>query len=470
VSVAEKFFSFTPTGRTFKVLRYLVKAAEISQNIRSTPTIGDLVGKTDTLKQSMMMCNMALMKSITKGVVKEELSALSEVDEGHTALLESGYGSMDGHNSYSSSSSFFDVLASSRRASQVSDPHADVVLSSNFGSLDAISQSAVINALASGFVFSQSNGFDVDKFGLMDSSTILIEQCSYVREAEGQSSAPEECQVVFRGEKAEIFFRLVALKSQLGSPSQQHSLVTAVRALCEFKVVGNCTTAEASRVQIVKTIDAPCPGERDSKCVQIDVKIRATNREVVQVISKRISKEALSTSLYHSSNHGVTFECTHATASSDRRAASDTTKIYSMHSCLAPCGQCQPGYYGDWVVQGVNTMCKHCPAGKYWNGSEAVDGSESSSCIMCPAGKFSMFVGAKSSAMCIICPQFSTSNPGSTSICNCKAQEGAPEPVINFKQDDDPCRVQLTVMGLGPLAVTLDGTEPDCLGDAVDLP
>ncbi len=470
-AVADAFFSLTPPGRSYKVLRYLVTGAKTFQNIpgRSTLKIRDLVDKRDILTQSMMMCNEAVIKSITKGVPKEEVSALSEVVEGHTALLESGYGSMDGHDSYSSSTNVFDVQSSSRRETQVSDPNADVVLSSNFGSLDAISQSAVINALASGFVFSQSNGFDVDQFGIMDSSTVLIEQCSSVAEANGRSSAPDECQVVFRGQKTEIFLRLVVLKSKLSSPSQQRNLVTAVRALCEFQVVGNCTKAEASRVQIVKTIDAPCPGERDSQCVQIDVKIRATNPEVVQLISPRISKEALTASLYHSSNHGGAFECTNATASSVRRAAPDITKIYSMYSCSAPCGQCQPGFYGSWVVQGANTMCKHCPAGKYWNG-EAVDGSESSSCIMCPAGKFSMLVGAKSSEKCIICPQFSTSKAGSTSICECEAQDDFPAPVINFQQPkNDECRAQLTVMGLGPLAVTLDGEDPDCSRATADV-
>ena len=97
--------------------------------------------------------------------------------------------------------------------------------------------------------------------------------------------------------------------------------------------------------------------------------------------------------------------------------------------------------------------------------------TEQEACAACPAGKYSPILGATSIAMCLMCPDFSSSPPGSSSVCDCSWEEFSRKPVPTIQKregssdDSDTCdgeSVKIVVSGVAPVVLTLDGSEPDC--------
>ncbi len=150
------------------------------------------------------------------------------------------------YDTFSPTTKFFDVLHSGSAVSyeySYADAQLDALtesqslaISSNFGVLDEQTLSVAMHELATGQLFSQQTGFDAQEFGFFDSSTAVIQECTYTRDTGGTSSTLESCTNVWKGFDTTIHLRMVTLKSELSTAAQQNALITAVRTVCKFNV------------------------------------------------------------------------------------------------------------------------------------------------------------------------------------------------------------------------------------------
>ncbi len=113
-------------------------------------------------------------------------------------------------------------------------------------------------------------------------------------------------------------------------------------------------------------------------------------------------------------------------ASSFSTCLACSTGTYSMAGSSS-CSTCPEGYYspnttsciacyaGSYNADSASTTCNLCPAGKYSNTLGAVSAL---TCIDCPLGTFSL----SGSSMCTLCPPGSYSNVTASSACiSCSA-------------------------------------------------
>ena len=466
--MGKTFLNFHPVGRTFKTVRYLIQAAGAAKNTRSGLSVKDVSIKGSALSTSLIKSTAKFVDNLFNegdGWSGERREMMDE----KLALVETGYGALTS-NPYSESDTFvpaqnfFDVIHTGSKLDQLDEGSQSVVIVSNFGVLDEQSQSVAMDKLAKGSLFSRRTGFDVEEFGLFDSSTAVIQECTYTRTGE-QSSELDNCEMVWQGFNEEIYLRMVTLKSEISTDAQRNELITAVRTVCKFKVTTEantmCTTEEASRVQIQKSVDIQCPGSSSSNCVQTDIKIQATNDELKRELYSRLTEDALKG---YKQVKG-TFNCNPG----GRRVNTDIPNLLSFEVCSVDCGKCPEGQFGAIVDVGTKSPsdCTECPRGTYWK-HDTVGGDQAASCNLCPAGKYSATLGATSVTTCFICPKYSTSAVGSSSICDCSEKNRTTAtPLIVFHKCTSET-VLLSVSGAAPLAVTTDGTNPQCSQKSAD--
>jgi len=298
----------------------------------------------------------------------------------------------------------------------------------------------------------------------------------------------------------ELNIRLFMLQETFNN--QTTLLLQAVRSVCKFDVSTSISAEEASAVHIVSTTDAKCP-RKSADCIQIDVKIQAASIEHKKNLFERFSRDTLKEALYLMSNtaqrrsasctdsgqtcgdhkRGDTLYCQrfHSdsvcdesgrcvvpascdVAQADRRASlTNIPTVESFEVCPSRCGACPPGKYGKSAKS-----CTNCPGGTYWNENENST-SMKDTCSLCPAGKYSTTKGGTSIAVCIICPKYSSSPKGSSSVCACSSPDASLKPIIfeassssSSSSSSSFVDVDIVVSGLGSLVMTTNGQEPDC--------
>jgi hypothetical protein len=463
---AEVFMMIHPAGRAFKALRYVVRGAKYYKNARNVNAAFNLVDASqtkETFGESMLRASNGFTGSIYKGVKETVTGAVQdlvlemipEVVVGSLAVVEASFGleaseppeyQLGESAGYQPTEVVYYALSSKKRRHlrrNDADAPSELMVNVDFGISDAGAHSAILSSLVNGGLFTMSNGFDVNEFGLFDESTAIIQECTYLRNDDGTDGELQECKEIFRGAHMELNVRMVILKSQFSYNSQKDGLIAAVRAACSYNIT-SCSVEELDLVKIVKEIDVECPGSGE-ECVQVDMSIGATTTEMKQEFFGRLSLQAVNGILFHHHNSLESTFCNFyqggANGNDDtgqRRDSDVATKLVSFGTCPSKCGACPEGMYGEEVDIGAKELstCNVCPKGKYWTGNGLTE-IEQEACAACPAGKYSPILRATSIAMCLMCPDYSDSPPGSSSVCDCSWEEFSRKPVPTIQKLED---------------------------------